>query len=475
MLIPLWFLNEEIVVHRIFFKEGILLIQPSVECNVDRRDNEIIINSNCFSILQFTDINKEKLKYVNKQKLLLEKLMQVNLSNILVSNKLALINQKRREETFLLLLFRQEKIGIYLYAWVANLVKELNPVNIDFKNYVTAGCLFGSSLKAKDKYTGVSFPLICLDFDFFADKLVDNIFIMGNITSLYETVLFNELSRFAKLIQSFPSQNRKTLFYHLPYYDYIIFVAMLLIQGKVTYKAFCDFYQLILDKSTVYIRKIMEIFQQSTIDIIIESPYQNIFGHLENRSLYTADALLDKLDIDLRSIKYDLVYEAQDKEEKQFIQCCWKKLLQNTLDTQHQEIWQYLSKIYNNDAPITLKDLLERANAMMIARASWGQEHFETCSVLPYSEKQIQIGYSKILKKDSDKVLREVVNLTIFDPVVVYSNNKNAGLFHCDYAIGQVEALIQSSRRNLFFFGQKSPIECEEVENVSSIARNLAH
>ncbi|MEN9916977.1 MAG: hypothetical protein RLY40_909 [Pseudomonadota bacterium] len=455
-------LSSDIIIHEYFFKHGIIVIKSLSETDLNHYNNKELISYNDnFSILPIENFDKRKIKFVNKQRGFLEKLIPNTLSNIDISTKIVLFNSSRRAEIFLPIRFEKEKIGIYLHAWIAQTLKNSELLSFrNVKQYITAGCLFGSRMKAKSKNSEDLFTLIQIDMDFFLDKQINNIIFSNDSESIYETFLFYELERFAKLIQALsPTEARRTLFYHLPYYDYILFTTVLLVRNRITYEAFHDFHQIILNVSEVYIKKIIAIFQPYAIDVIIESPYQNIFGVLPQRNQYTTDDLLNKLGISLIKLANDLPIEVQKEKEKELIQNCWNNLINNKLDLLHKEIWGHFSILYNAP-PNSFKELLERANAMMLARASWKQEHFTTCSLLPHSEKQIQIGYSKLLKCSKltkEQVLSEVINLTIFDPVVTCSQEKNIGVFTCDNKVKDLEKAIQLSRKNLFFSSQENP------------------
>lgn len=451
-------LFSDISIHKFFFKHGIIIIKSSSETDIN--NNELISYNDNFSILSTENLDKKKLKFANKQKDLLERLLPSKLTNIGISTKIVLFNSKRRTEIFLPINFEKEKIGIYVHAWITQVIKNYELISFsNVKQYITAGCLFGSRMKAKSKNSEDLFNLIQIDMNFFQDKQIHNIVFSNDCESIYETFLFNQLERFAKLIQALsPTEARKNLFYHLPYYDYILFITVLLVRNRITYEAFHDFHQIILNISENYIKKITAIFQPYAIDVIIESPYQNIFGGLVQRSQYATDDLLNKLAIKLIKLESDLSPEIQEEKEKALIKNCWNKLLNNKVDLLHKEIWEYLSVIYNAP-PNSFKELLERANAMMLARASWKQEHYTTCSLLPHSEKQIQIGYSKLLKLNNlikKEALSEVINLTIFDSVVTSSQGKNIGVFSCEKKVKDLEITIQLSQRNLFFSSQKN-------------------
>lgn len=450
-----WISHDELLVNPFFYNRGIVVIKtPSSKVNVP--DNEIISHNDRFSISPIEDFDKS-LKYINKQQKFLRILLQDSLediSDIDISSKMILFNKQRRTEIFFPILFIKEKISIYINAWISQAIKNKKVSFSSVKHFTTAGCIFGSSLKAKDKNNKKLFTLIHMNMDFFSDKKIDSIILVKNNLSDYEIVLFNELERFAKLIQILPSiESSRTIFYHFPYYDYIIFAAVLFVGDILTYEAFDHFHQIILSVSETYIKNITAIFHAYDIDVKIESPYQNIFGSLNRRYDWKTDEILNQLDIDLEQVINDFSKNQKEKS-KRLIQNCWFKLIKNSLDLTHQEIWKHFSTLYS-EPPSSFKELLERANAMMVARGSWGEKDYTACSLLAHSEKQIQVGYSRLLKLQSTKVLSEVINLTIFDPVVAYTNEENIGLFSCDWKINNIKNMIHTSRQEQFFFARK--------------------
>lgn len=450
-----WVPHDEIFINQFFCNHGIVVVKTHTS-KENLTSDEIISHEDRFLILPIEKFVKN-LKYVNKQKEFFRNLVPNSLddqSDVDISSDIVLFNSQRRAEIFLPFSFKKEEISIYIYAWVSKSIKG-KPISLDrVDDFITAGCIFGSRLKARDEISENLFTFIHMNMDFFSDKKINGINFEENNLSTYELSLFNELERLAKLIYSLSSKTlKKNLIYHFPYFDYIIFASVLFVRDILSYEAFDSFYQIILKSSDFYITRITNIFQAYGINVKIESPYQNIFGSLDFRSNYTTDDILTQLDIVLD--KNSKSSGDPIEEERKLIQNCWNKLSLNSLDLNHQQIWKFFSESYNSP-PNSFKQLLECANTMMIARASWGKEQYTTCSLLPHSEKQIQIGYSKLLKSHPSKTLSDVINLTIFDPAVAYTKEENIGLFSCDVDIKDIGDMIHSSRRKQFFNAHKN-------------------
>lgn len=82
----------------------------------------------------------------------------------------------------------------------------------------------------------------------------------------------------------------------------------------------------------------------------------------------------------------------------------------------------------------TVEDLFKKANALMIYLASQNKHDHKTCSLLPVTEKQIQLTYQQ-LSKEAPKIYPPVFNLTALDPIITTSecnNSKNGLLFYYD-------------------------------------------
>ncbi len=441
-----------------FLQKGIVVIYPLMD-STDQSYSAITINSNNFTLIKYEDIEskskskskgKSKISFIDKQREFLQYLTKLPLS---LTNKIIVLNKQRREEAFLPYIFNCKELetdrgGVYLYVWPA-----LSPdLYAGFKQYVTAGCLFGSSLRASTSESDVSFPLIQLNFKSFEGKLINSIF-LEETTSIYENVLFNELEMFSKLIREFSKNENNTIFYHLPYYDYIIFVANLLVSGNITYSAFDAFHKILKSKSEIYFQKIREIFKINNLNVKFESPYKNIFGNLSERINLTTDKILSILDIDLKVNTDSVVPFSQEEQiirEKFFVQHCWDKLINNTLDMDYQKVWENFQQLQDFSLPTKFSELISFANTVLTAVVSSGVGHFETCLVLPRAEKQIQVAYDKLLKNDVKRIYTKVINVTFFDSVVIKSKDKEEGLFYSPYKVEKLSDIINSARKNLF-------------------------
>ncbi len=142
--------------------------------------------------------------------------------------------------------------------------------------------------------------------------------------------------------------------------------------------------------------------------------------------------------------------EEQIIREKFFVQHCWDKLINNTLDMDYQKVWENFQQLQDFSLPTKFSELISFANTVLTAVVSSGVGHFETCLVLPRAEKQIQVAYDKLLKNDVKRIYTKVINVTFFDSVVIKSKDKEEGLFYSPYKVEKLSDIINSARKNLF-------------------------
>jgi hypothetical protein len=137
--------------------------------------------------------------------------------------------------------------------------------------------------------------------------------------------------------------------------------------------------------------------------------------------------------------------EIQAKLQTEFllVQKCLERLKTNDYDVEHRIAWEDLLSSHRTDDIHNLEDLFKLANAITLAIAAAGRPAYKTCSLLPLSEKQIQISYSKY-SKDSNLhfYYPAIVNLTFLDPIVSYSPATNGLLFYFDSCKGSLIEVI---------------------------------
>lgn len=243
------------------------------------------------------------------------------------------------------------------------------------KYFVTAGCMFGSSLKGRDQRGG-TYPLIKHFFETYETQVFDELNLDGHFP--YEDDLLRKdkaLAKFAKQFGKRDADTKPTVMYHLPYYDYILFAAQLFIHGQTTLEVFGLFCVYILEKKHELSQKIKQIYGKYDVEVNIESPFENLFeagfadmlierfklnGEHEVANMYEHDTLsreiviaklfLKELDLaDLideknqtgKSVSTVQTEEQKRIREKDFVQSCIAKLSrENSNKPTQAQVWR---------------------------------------------------------------------------------------------------------------------------------------
>jgi len=342
-----------------------------------------------------------------------------------------LFNEKRREELFFPFSLpdsQQRKIGFYLYPWLSS--GDQNLIFGGFKQFVFASCILGSSLKGVDQNRGL-IELIKHDIEFHPFQKIVEIDVNLSSFSAYETASFSELKKLTFLMRQLSKKDEAVqLYYHLPYLDYMLFGVSLFIRGRITLKALNDFFRAILIRKEEYIQELEKIFHQQGISLQVASPFENLFGILPKPSDHEqyATLILNKLNIPAAEIKPTVDQEEIQTNEKVLVQYCLQLLKINHYHPEQREAWENFSNL-QQDGINNLEILFKLANTIMIALATQGRNPYETCSLLPLSEKQIQVNFQQ-LNKTLHQPYPAVFNITTLDPVIAYEPGNPGLLFY---------------------------------------------
>ena len=364
-----------------------------------------------------------------------------------VQKQFFIFNPRRRDEIFLPLSVK--RMGFYLYPWLS---KEKPDWHFSgFEQFVTAGCLFGSSLKGRNN-KGTLYPFIKHERYFFNGEHITSIVYNSHKPGPYEESLFFEFEKWCGLIDTLSdsSTNKpKRLFFHLPDYDYVLFGIELYLRGRITYKALDDFIKIIFDKKEQYVQKISELCRKYNITVTISSPFENLFGYQTTKDNLTK-VIFETLQIQNYSPTLGKVDEKTQKEnEMRLVRNCINRLLTNQFNVEHGKVWLDFIKshIHENEQDhsledilkiacrsiSTIEDLFKIANSIVIGIASKGKPEYKTCSLLPLSEKQIQINYGQYIKKSTlQSKYPPIFNATVLDSLLTYTGATNGPLFYFD-------------------------------------------
>lgn len=568
-----WFEFEEIRIHEPLFKKGITVVcynpQPNSKAKQKEAamlnsitntvsDKTFIANSREFQIIDQSDSIK-KTKEIRKVENLVNHLYSYMYEELGRSGpgKAAgpiIYNRKRRSEVFVPFIFQRQPVmqegksctdlesdagdasqssdvtsysyeqeAVYIYPWVNGL--SFDAVKFEgFERFVTAGCLFGTSLKGVDQHGAVQ-PLIKHEIPFFAGQYIESIKFDSAKQHPYETVLFTELEKLASLICNLSAKDKpKQLYFHLPSIDYLLFGISLYIHERITKCALSTFIASISSKRKEYIEKINAIFTPFDISVDISSPFDNLFPHGEIPLMRAEDGE-DAVNIDeiFNCIAPELLASIPDPEceeykptseqdrqarEQDLVEQLLVKLHTNENNISHRDAWHDFytliqlrrdrpkktnsssssgsssdsSEVVDSDSVVTIEHLFKKANALILALASEDKAPLKVCSILPSSEKQIQIEYDRVVEglAHINSKYRPVFNLTQMDPVVAYSpKNSSANLFYMREGARETsrivrENLLTYASRNIILFANKNRAEVEPNPEPMSVRKIIS-
>jgi hypothetical protein len=403
-------------------------------------------------------------------------------------NTTAVINSKRHAEIFLpfsIMDKEHKQIGMHVYPWVSSSAKKSDHKFAGCREFVTAMCMFGSSLKAlvetpeDPSYPQMRFPLIKHNIRLYPSQQITGVEADGHCP--YKFAQFEDLKRLASLICHLsPPGVKPTLRVHLPYHDYSLF----LISHKMSLEVFTRAIDIIVAERNEYIDKITEILTDRGITPIITSPFDKLFGG----SQASKEQILKT---------FCTIMDAKDKTQlkEKFTKHIWKenKLVEKCLtilstpspteDGDH-ETWQIVIK---NSASIlrgkttidTLEELFELGNTVIQATATKNKGPYEVISLLPLSEKQISIGYQRFEKQESktsgaSSNFAPITNFTYLDAYLGYSPglyNKGSA-FYFDSATQATQSLFE---KGLLEKAMQNASTSEGSEDHTSLTNCIEH
>ncbi len=176
------------------------------------------------------------------------------------------------------------QLGFYVCPRLStNSDEEKTIENLKFggiKQFVTAGCMFGSEMRARNQH-GKSPSIIKRHNHFFEHERLETIsYDTTPEANPYEVALFDEFERLTWMIKRFAvGQENIPLLHHLPYYDYVLYGVQLFIQGRMSFNALSTFFKHIFLKKAEQTKKITEICEQKGIKVTVASPFDPLFGN----------------------------------------------------------------------------------------------------------------------------------------------------------------------------------------------------
>ncbi|MCC5791666.1 MAG: hypothetical protein JJT82_03545 [Legionellaceae bacterium] len=445
-----WELLHGLLIHADFFKKGLVVVAT------DQHEKATDINVASHTLTFSSPEKKPRAREFKKgQKLLHQLTKYSSKSDIPISSPqsdVCLFNAKRAGEIFFPIGLSSAN-GMYVLPWSG---KPLDANFDGFERFVTAGCMFGGALQAvlTDKSR---IPLIDHALVLPPPNMVEEIEYNTEMANPFEMVLFHEFEKNCEMIKALTKQGqRPKILHHLPAEDYMLFGFKLYIQGKMSKPALDKLLQSVLVQKQEHTTKLHTLCSHYGIDLELTSPFENIFSGLH--APLTTDTVCTLLGLDMQQ-----KITAQEVE-KNMTQICLKLLQKNGRNTTHQLLWTQLT-----DSPSSVNDiesLFHVGNALIIAQGANNKQDNQVCSILPLSEKQIQVQYD-VLKKHSAVPLPSVVNLTTLDPVITYSPTSKGLIFYLMLALDNLgkllkeDGVLQAASKNLKFFSESDTPETQ--------------
>lgn len=498
--------TPSLILNEHFYQRGILLVTPE-----DFKGQEIFEEDDSFSLndrrFYFSDKaqTEKKLKPspgdIKKALSLiapLKKFTQFHDAEMTTyGDRFFLFNNRHREEIFFPIRLPakssdmdRKQFGMFLFPWVAKRKKSFAESFNGFSNFVTAGCMFGSSLTAVDGQ-GTTFALIDHHLQLSPGQKIKDIHYKKEDSVAYEQVLFDQIEKQCAFINALSEPDKpKHLVFHLPAYDYILFGAKLFLNGYLSKPSLSKLILLCLQKKEEYITAISSVCSKYDISVKFVSPFDNLFGTLSASQSDKLHRVLSAVGLE----HYSFIKNIDMAQlEKLFVIKCLHGLTTHTYDEAQQVVWKDLLRLSVGINDIQFESILNMANASVIATAAKGKTDYQTCSLLPITEKQIQIQYESYSKKSSPETkdsVKEtkssvsnrypaVFNATFFEQLLAYSQKTKGVFFYFGESLVSLASMITSKKifsyadKNLnAFFNQQLALLKNSRKNVDETMPN---
>ena len=474
--------TSSLVLNEHFYKRGILLVSSKDSKNKEifEEDDSFYLNDRRFYVSDKKQTaNKLKPSPSEVKKALsliapLKKHTQFHDKDMTTfGDQFFLFNTRHREEIFLPILLpsknsERSQFSMFLYPWLGKRKKSFADSFNGFSNFVTAGCMFGSSLTAIDK-RGQTFALIDHHLKLSSDEKIADIQYKQEDSVAFEQVLFDQIEKQCAFINALSESSKpKQLIFHLPAYDYILFGTKLFLNGHLSKPQLDKLIKLCLLKKEEYIKTIEDLCSKYDIAVNFVSPFDNLFGNLSASRRDTLATVLSAVGLDDDFFRTNT---DRTKWDRLFVAKCLQMVVKNTYNLEQQAVWKDLLRISLENNTLQFESILNMANAVVIATAAKGKADYSTCSLLPITEKQIQIqyeSYSKKLSAEPNLLGKDkypaVFNATFFEQLLAYSEKTKGILFYFGESLVSLASIaskkIFSSADGNFstFFGQKDDL-----------------
>lgn len=483
--------DKGLVINNFLLSLGITHVQTSSTFE-EPNNNAVIftIGNRTFEVVPIEDYTTQHSAQTLVKKL--ARLCSAPIEKIYGSANKAIINLERRQEVF----FPFLPANTYIYPWLSktaiseatiltnlhsssslsefdenaqSIYDDTDTKQLQFNQFFSVGCMFGTTLKGVDNLNR-AFEIIKHNIEFHHGQKIVKILFAEDEPNLYEDVLFKELEEnLLPLVKKLANNKPSNLYYHLPYYDYMLFGIELYIRGRMTYDALEKFFEVIYRKQQEYKEKIHNLCSAHNITYKIESPFDNLFGNIDNlfchadANFQPIDRILNLLGIAVEKNVPEIEEEQAKAKEMDLVHSCLKKLQTNTFNEEHQQTWQDFVNAISSDNSIqsnlpklsnNLEELFKMANSIMIALACKEQRPYTTCTIMPVSEKQIAVTYDLYCRSPQISAKYPgVFNISTLDQVIAHDHQSKGSLFYfgsagISSANEVVSRLLETARKN---------------------------
>lgn len=469
-------------IHTTWYEKGIVVLFNGTEAeliefsnkqlngiNIAPTENSLHFGARHLEVLGGSELTSNA--EVEKSRQLLAYLQQGAQS--LPADRPAIVNRQNGEVFFALPVGQgTEASGSYVYPWRSS-TSDAEPVSpavfAGCKQFVSASCLFGASLSGEDA-NGYAIPLIKHDIEFASGQQIGAIRVHSD-NLYYKNLMQEDLKQTLKIIQHYeaPSTAGKPtqLLMHVPYLDYILFGVRLYLRNQMTLEALKSLAKVVLDEKKAYQAIIQSQCDAAGIAVKIVSPFEGLIEGIDMSLApeVVADQILDRLGLCDFTPSEDITVQNQDEFAftnfalHQLGSKCFlpetdtktgkvkkiggreptpiedNKFKRNTAFDPTREgpewqVWHDLTNIalntWQSGKKFGVEELLHLGNAAVVAFAAQSQSPGGVCSLLPVSEKQIQLGYQSRVRQALDHgietrlVYPSIINITVMDSVLVF-------------------------------------------------------
>lgn len=330
-----------------------------------------------------------------------------------------------------------------------------------FKRFTTEACFLGASFVGTNPMQATR-AILKHDLPFYQNEKIVLVKLSEEVhahEAMFDKVL-NNISMFVNQ-HAIDGIEDKELDFHMPYYDYALFIVELYLNKRITLIAMDQAINIIFDKKCEFEGRVKKICKEHRLKVNIISPFDNLFGTLNKMEAQPSESDLmpaDQIDAlrlmsqsPLPTTEYKSYYlpsfamfELTPQErvhatasyilkllgidpnkplrEDELAPILAERLISENSSTPviNQKlltVWQDFLRVHraNGNSIEKIHDIFNLGNAVMQGITAYGSKPYETCSMVAFSGKQIQLSYeyltniSKLLNKHREQTRKTLV------------------------------------------------------------------